>query len=480
MAYIKGNRNQMTLLPNSIEDYISLDDPVRAYDVFVEALELKPLGLVLDEHQAGANAYWPQALLKLLLYGYAYGLRSSRKLERACHPHLSFIWLTEGLKPDYRTIARFRVENRAALKQILQQCARMCVKLELVEGNTLFTDGTKIKANASYDQSWSQDDCRRWEEKVAQNIERILAECEKTDEQEEPSGSLVKLKTELASQEALRQKIETIKKELEDSGKSSDNTTDPECFVSKADRGANVYHNAQMSVDEKHGLIVTAQVVPESSDVNQLDAQVTQAQEALGKSPQTVCADAGYHRISDIEKIDSTVQGVVPSPTQMIKERRPDKVKPFSKEAFSYDEAMDQYRCPAGKYLTRTQQLAFDKKDRVVYKAAAKQCQACSHFGVCTTSRAGRKIVRLKNEALLQTLARNYLSDEGQRIYKLRKQKVELPFAHFKHNLNMRQFLLRGVDKVNAEFNLCAIAYTITRMIGIKGIQGLKTAFALA
>ena len=160
MAYIKGNRNQMTMLPNSIEDYISLDDPVRAYDAFVEALDLEPLGLVFDEHQAGANAYWPQALLKLLLYGYAYGLRSSRKLERACHHNLSFIWLTEGLKPDYRTIARFRVENRAALKQILQQCARMCVKLELVEGNTLFIDGTKIKANASYDQSWSQEDCR--------------------------------------------------------------------------------------------------------------------------------------------------------------------------------------------------------------------------------------------------------------------------------------------------------------------------------
>lgn len=479
MAYIKGNRNQMTMLPNSIEDYISLDDPVRAYDAFVEALDLEQLGLVLDGHQAGANAYWPQALLKLLLYGYAYGLRSSRKLERACHHNLSFIWLTEGLKPDYRTIARFRVENRAALKQILQQCARMCVKLELVEGNTLFTDGTKIKANASYDQSWSQDDCRRWEEKVAQNIEHILAECEKTDEQEEPCSSLVKLKQELASQEALRQKIEAIKKELDDSGKSSYNTTDPECFVSKADRGANVYHNAQMSVDEKHGLIITAQVVSESSDVNQLDAQVKQAQEALGKPPQTVCADAGYHSISDIEKIDSTIRVVVPSQTQIVKERRPANVKPFSKEAFSYDEAKDEYRCPTGKCLTRTRQPAFDKKDRVVYKAAAGECRACSHFGVCTTSRAGRKIVRLKNEALLQTLAQNYLSDEGQRIYKLRKQKVELPFAHFKHNFNLRQFLLRGVDKVNAEFNLCAIAYNITRMIGIVGIDGLKTALAI-
>lgn len=478
MAYIKGNRNQMTMLPPSIEDYIAADDPVRAYDAFVEALDLEELGIVSDENQAGANAYCPQALLKLLLYGYAYGLRSSRKLERACHHNLSFIWLTEGLKPDYRTIARFRVDNREALKEALQQCARMCVKLELVDGNTLFTDGTKIKANASYDQSWSLDDCQRWKEKVAQNIERILAECEKTDQEENPYGSLVKLKTELASQEALQRKIQSIKQELESSGKSSYNTTDPECFVSKGDRGANVYHNAQISVDEKHGLIVAAQVVPESADVNQLHTQVKQARAALGKLPQAVCADSGYHSISDIEKIDSSVTVIVPSQTQIIKERTPEKVKAFSKEAFSYDETKDQYHCPVGKCLTRTQQLAFDKKDRVVYKAQASDCRACSHFGVCTTSRAGRKIVRLNNEALLQTLASNYLSDEGQRIYKLRKQKVELPFAHSKHNLHLRQFLLRGVEKVNAEFNLCAIAYNITRMLGIMGAKRLKTALA--
>lgn len=105
MAYIKGSRNQMTLLPASIEEYISDDDPVRAYDAFIEALDLSKAGIVIREEQAGAAPYWPKAMLKLLVYGYAYGIRSSRKLEGACHHNLSFIWLVEGIKPDYSTIA---------------------------------------------------------------------------------------------------------------------------------------------------------------------------------------------------------------------------------------------------------------------------------------------------------------------------------------------------------------------------------------
>src|SRR3989338_3913062 len=145
MAYIKGNRNQITLLPQAVEDYIDKDDPVRAYDAFVEVLDSGSLGLVIDENQPGANPYWPKAMLKLLIYGYVYGIRSSRKLERACHHNLAFIWLTEDIKPDYRSIGRFRREHQDALKKVLKQCVRMCIKLDLVEGNALFMDGSGIR-----------------------------------------------------------------------------------------------------------------------------------------------------------------------------------------------------------------------------------------------------------------------------------------------------------------------------------------------
>src|SRR4030065_140598 len=108
MAYRHGDRNQLGLFPSSIDDYVAKDDPVRAYDAFVEALDFQALGIDLDEDQVGPPEYDPKAMLKLLVYGSSYGVRSSRKLEREVHHNLSFIWLVGGLKPDHKTIAEDR------------------------------------------------------------------------------------------------------------------------------------------------------------------------------------------------------------------------------------------------------------------------------------------------------------------------------------------------------------------------------------
>ena len=107
MAYRYGNRLQMELLPQSIEEYVAKDDPVRAYDAFVEALDLNALGIELNPNKVGNTEYNPRAMLKLLVYGYSYGVRSSRKLERETYHNLSFTWLMGGLKPDHKTIAEF-------------------------------------------------------------------------------------------------------------------------------------------------------------------------------------------------------------------------------------------------------------------------------------------------------------------------------------------------------------------------------------
>lgn len=476
MAYIKGNRNQIMLLPQAVEDYIAKDDPVRAYDAFIEALDCDRLDLVIDENLSGANPYWPKAILKLLVYGYAYGTRSSRKLERACYHNLAFMWLTENLKPDYRTIARFRIANKDVLKNVLRQCACMCLKLGLIEGNTLFIDGTRIKADASLKNTWSKERLQKYEAKISENIERILAECQAVDEAESDDGSLVKLKDELANQEVLKARVTEIAKELNESDMQKLNTTDPDSFMSKADRGAKMYHNSQITVDEKHGLIVNADVVNQNVDANQLSIQAKDAGDTLEKKPENLCADNGYYSIDDIGKIDAGINVIVPSQGQLIKERTPEKIKLFSRDTFKYDNKRDCYICPENKELSRTDLTISDRPNAIVYKARGCECKHCKHFGVCTTSVKGRKIIRQKNEALSQRLAQTYNSDTGQRIYKLRKQKVELPFAHFKHNMNMRQFLLRGIEKVKSEVFLCSIGYNLTRMIGLLGVNRLKQA----
>src|SRR4030067_3788090 len=127
MAYREGDRCQMTLLPPVIEDYVGQRDPVRAYDAIIDAMDTDELGLVIDRSQVGNPAYDPKAILKLLVYGYSYSWRSSRKLEGACHHNLSFIWIMGGLKPDHKTIANLRKNNRKVVEKFLKQADRVCM-----------------------------------------------------------------------------------------------------------------------------------------------------------------------------------------------------------------------------------------------------------------------------------------------------------------------------------------------------------------
>lgn len=145
--YQVGDRNQIILFPPRLEEYVSENDPVRVYDVPMDigTLDFSKLGIPIEPFKSGVHEYHPQPMLKLLIYGYSYGMRSSRKLERACCHNVSFIWLMEGLKPDYRTIARFRKEYQGALKKVLKESARLCLELDLIEGNTLFADSSPMR-----------------------------------------------------------------------------------------------------------------------------------------------------------------------------------------------------------------------------------------------------------------------------------------------------------------------------------------------
>ena len=294
MAYLRGEREQSNLFPASLEEYVGAEDPVRVYDAFVEQLNLKELGIVLDERQVGPPEFDPQSMLKLLVYGYAYGIRSSRKLERALHHNVSFMWLMGGLKPDHKTIARFRRDHREALKGVLKQCVRLCLKLGLIEGNTLFVDGTKMRANAGMRESGSKERCARALKEAETRIEQILQECDAVDDTEEAKDSWVRVPGDLAEAKALREKVKTIYKELQDSGESSFNTTDPDARHMQGRQGTHAAYNVQSVVDDKHGLIVQSDVVNDGNDRHQLTEQTQNANTQLGKTCETVCADAGY------------------------------------------------------------------------------------------------------------------------------------------------------------------------------------------
>lgn len=479
MAYRSGeSRGQMMVLPPTLDQCVSKDNAVRAYDAFVDALDFNKLGIVLDDRKVGNSQYDPKSMLKLLLYGYSYGVKSSRKLEREVHNNLSFIWLMKRMKPDHKTIAEFRRKNKAALKKALAICARLCLKLDLIDGNILFVDGTKLRANAGtknlHKQKWYEDQLKE----IEKRIQRILEECEQVDKEESRRGSFVTMRKELAQTQKLKDSINNALREFDKEGEQTKkerkiNCVDQDSVLVKGRQGTHCGYNMQSVVDDKNGLIVHTDVVSEPNDLNQLAAQIENAEADLGRKCEVGCADAGYWDTSEIAKVESPDRKiVVPSKTQASGKE----ADPFDKSNFSYEPNSDCYVCPEGKKLTF---LRFKEKERQREYRVEKQayCRSCPHYGVCTNAKRGRTITRHELEEVAQNVSARFKDPQFRQIYDRRKARVEHPFGFIKKILGFGQFQLRGRDGAAAEASIVATCFNVRRMITLLGgVAGFRAA----
>jgi transposase len=459
----------MDLMPQSIEEYVGSDNPVRAYDIFVEALNFRELGIEINPDKVGNSEYNPRSMFKLLVYGYSYGVKSSRKLERECYHNLAFIWLMGGLRPDHKTIAEFRRNNKKALQKVLQQCARMCIKLDLIGGNVLFVDGTKIRANAGRHRTHDQAYYEKRLAAIDNRIEQLLVECETTDQSEEGAPSYVSMDKELSKAQHLKERIEEVLDAFKEDDRKLVNQTDTDCAIMHSVQGSHAGYNVQSVVDEQHGLIVHAEALNATSDVNQFARQIEEANDLLEIPCKIACADAGYADTDELEKIDQQgIKVIVPSQRQALHEEE----SPFSKSHFVYDKEQDTYSCPEGQTLrySSTDKNTGKRHYLIVDK---KLCRDCKYYGQCTDSKSGRKIVRLHNEDVKIRLEAQYQAESSQEIYAKRKIKVEHPFGHIKRNLKTDAFHLRKKDGVQAETALLATCFNIARMITIFGVSTL-------
>lgn len=469
MAYRYGNRAQQTLFPLSIEEYVDGNDPVRVYDAFIESLDFEEIGIDLDPCKVGNSEYDPVAMMKLLTFGYSYGIRSSRKLERATYHNVAFIWLTGGLKPDHKTIAEFRRKNTKALKKVLKACALMCMRLDLISGNILFVDGTKIRANASrsqiHDKKWYQDQLAVMEDR----IDGLLKDCDSVDTNEKSLPSFLAVKKELKKADKLKRELQNIVTEFNTTERKRICRIDPDCALMHSAQGQHAAYNVQSVVDDKNGLIVNADVVSENTDLHQFSSQIKQAEEILGKNCETACADAGYANTDELIPIDAQgTKVVVPSQRQALHKSEGD----FSKSHFIYDRENDCYICPAGNKLVPKGLDRPNKKHQYEMRPFSI-CLNCQYYGLCTRSKTGRRITRMFKEDMKLKFESMYEEKSSQEIYSRRKCKVEHPFGHIKRNLNVNSFLLRGIEGVKAEISLMATCFNISRLITIFSVNGL-------
>src|SRR6266481_3495489 len=465
------SRDQASLLPPRIEDYVGPGNPVRAIESYVCALNLAKLGFRHADRGAevGQPPYDPADLLKLYLYGYINQVRSSRRLEREACRNLELIWLLKNLKPGYRTIANFRKENWAALKAANRSFVLLARELGLVGGSVVAIDGSFFHGDASKASIFTRKRLAEQIAKLDQEIEAYGKSLDDNDTAEAKSqtqdhtggpgagggGDGSDIGAKVAALMAKRSRAQADLARLEDSGETQLSLTDPDArHLVKNGQGVAGY-NVRVAVDDKHKLIVASEVVNDSSDVGQLHAMAKAAKEALDVKTLQALADEGYYSSTELKACedDGIVAYVPPSEGN----GRLEKEGRFSLKNFSYDAAADAYRCPAGELLHRMKGSWKNASGRIEIRYASRKaiCGACPLKARCLSPKAvNRTIGRWEHEDVLER-HRARMQGAGE-LMRRRSGIVEHPFGTLKCRAGYRHFLVRGFDKVRGEWSLMA------------------------
>lgn len=479
------SRDQTSLLPARIEDYVGADNPVRAIEGFVGALDLAKLGFRHADRgadEAGQPPYDPADLLKLYLYGYINQIRSSRRLEREACRNLELIWLLKNLKPGYRTIANFRKENWAALKAANRSFVLLVRDLGLVGGSVVAIDGSFFHGDASKASIFTRKRLKEQLARLDQEIEAYGKSLEDNDAAEANAprkdrsggngggadGGDIGVK--IAALMAKRSRAQGDLARLEASGETQLSLTDPDArLLVKSGQGTAGY-NVQIVVDDKHKLIVASEVVNDSSDVGQLHAMAKAAKDALEGETLQALADEGYYSSLELKACeDDGITAYVPVPggNGVV-----DKQGRFSLKDFSYDPAGDAYRCPAGERLRPVERRWTNTSGRIEiqYVSHRATCKTCRLRARCLSPKAAvRTLRRWEHEDVLDRhRARMRGADKPMRR---RSSIVEHPFGTIKCRAGYRHFLVRGFDKVRGEWSLMALCYNFTRVLNILGLE---------
>ncbi len=431
--FIKGEcRTQITLLPESLDDYVVETNPVRVVDVFVDELDLKPLGFEgVQPAITGRPAYHPAVLLKIYIYGYLDRIQSSRRLEKETQRNIELMWLTGRLMPDFKTIATFRKENGKAIRNVCRQFVMLCQQLGLFSEDLVAIDGSKFKAVNNRDRNFTSA--------------------------------------------KLQRRMEEIEVQLNQTPDKQISLTDPDARSMKTRGTGIVGYNAQTAVDTKHHLIVAHEVINEGVDRSQLSHMAKKARSAMGIDDLTVIADRGYFKSEEILAChEACITAIVPKTvtSNATADGR------FGKADFIFDAEKNEYRCPAGEALIwRFSTIEKGLKLHCYWSSACQNCALKEH---CTPS-PQRRVKRWEHEDILDAMQTRL--DLALGSMRIRRQTVEHPFGTLKAWMGATHFLMKTLAHVRTEMSLHVLAYNLKRVINIIGLEalidGIKTKMAL-
>lgn len=484
MSYIPTvDRTQSVLFPETVDDYVGAENPVRVIDAFVAQLDMAALGFErATPAETGRPGYDPRALLKLYVYGYLNRVRSSRRLERETHRNVEVLWLLGRATPDHKTIADFRAAHGKALRGVFREFTLVCRQLELFGAELVGIDGSKFRAVNAKARSFTPTELRALLQRIETRIREYLATLDAADrtdrETTTPQTTLAPGLAEKVGQlRARREEYQRLVAALEAHGATQVTLTDPESRRMKVKQGVEVCYNAQIAVDAQHHLIAAVDVTNEVTDVHQLSPMAIAAKAELGVEQLAVIADAGYHNGPEVAQC--VAAGITPTVPQPRTSKNANAGR-FTKEDFQYLPEQDAYRCPGDAVLPfqferRVETTRGAEAQRYYYDFAA--CAVCPLRAQCTRTTSphhGRRITRWANEHLLETMQARLRAAPDAMVH--RKSLVEHPFGTMKRGDDGSYFLLRGLTNVRGEFSLMALAYNLRRAMAVVGVPKLLAA----
>jgi transposase len=473
--FVEGtDRAQSTLFPECLEDWVDDNNPVRVIDVFVDELDLGELGFDRIVPEAtGRPSYHPSVLLKLYIYGYLHRVQSSRRLEREAGRNIEVMWLTGRLVPDHKTIADFRKDNGGAIRRACARFIVLCRRLDLFADLSVVIDGSKFKAVNNRDKNFTRAKMERRLAQIEESIVRYLHQLDSADRQEPSEARTTKtarLNEKIAKLKEEVKRLHGLKARMLAAPDQQISLTDPDSrSMATSGRGSGVVgYNIQVAVDTKHHLIITHEVTNIGSDRAQLAHMAKETKATLEAPRLDVIADRGYfsgEEILECDKAGITVTLPKPMTSNAKAEGR------FGKQDFRYVADEDVYICPAGEKLT----YHYTNEDNglVLRRYWTNACQSCAIKHRCTTGKE-RRITRWEHEHVLEAVQRRL--DEHPEKMRQRRETVEHPFGTLKMRMGATHFLMKRLPKVAIEMALHVLAYNLTRVMNIMGIQPLMGA----
>jgi transposase len=497
------HQHQGMLLPPSLDELIPTIHPVRVVDEVLSKIDIQPL--IRQYKTGGSSSYHPGMLLKVLVYAYINNIYSSRKIEEALQQNIHYMWLSGMSQPDHNTINRFRSDRlKEPLREIFVQVVQLLAAEGLLSIKELYTDGTKIEANANrYTFVWGNAIKTNKEKmkvqldalwKYAQNI--AASELDDTDpsgfesiDKEKVEKTIAKIDAALKDKpisKEVKQKLNYARKQWplaleryeqqlsvmgEDRSSYSKTDTDATFMRMKEDHMKNGQlkpaYNLQVSSNNQY--ITNYSIHQNTTDTNTLAEHLDQYLQDYQQIPEVVTADAGYGSEENYQYLAEKEITAYVKYNQFDREQNENiqSKKPFTADKLYYNPSADYYVCPMGQHMhnkgtyTRKTTTGYEQK---VTKYQASNCSQCPLNGICHKSKGNRVIEvshhlnKLKHQA-----KKRLMSEEGIKKRKQRCHDVEPVFANIKNNHGFKRFMLRGKEKVGIEAGLIALAHNLRK-----------------